>query len=956
MVWGGVSLEGHTDLHVLANGTLIAVRVCRQFLDDEGIDAIDWPSRFPDLSPIENLWDVIYRCIRCRQVAPETVQVLTDALIQVWEEIPQDTIRCLIRSLITAQRLEKIQSEVQLLFCMATALILHQRTGVRRSKHCDGHVFRLAERTRHCCTIFAKIFKTPVTPVAPASDTVSHGSPAGAPDISVSAREMPLTSSVSSVSVKPPGLPSLSSGLSRSVQSSTFSFISATGAQTAGLTAGAGLIQIPVQTHIGQSYNSVLLNSSKLHQRVSSGLTPAKASSKAGALRTQDTVDREPDRNVACPPALPFLSPPVRQLYNNCWKTGEANRDLGLIIIGKKLSKETAAHSYSEKNLCSLPADFTKSIVGVIESYHSNSTSPRSSSGQSTPTTNLNNSWSGIQSYATGLSTERSSVYSWRHDEFDRINTQKVRQLFWEIDEMLYEGKVSHRTQGLQGECEEWNKHSTKLRILGSQLTSPKDEGFQHYQQRDTLNGNVLLPLCQDSADDLKELSVVGEKLVPVPSPLHSTSNCSHNSSDSTLFSFLEEEIYEAEGQIEEFLAYDFKEMEEEGLEFRKTSTKIKSGVPPVSPQSCIKDTVMAELFDDVWRDVVHVLEEPIQKHWENDLPEEGARIVNTEDSGKLLAEPASHCTVKVFSVPPSRGSETRSMSFWPTQVSHIPSAFKSNLNGVMTIQAKPLQHRHHGLGEKIQCEQEEKPSPSGGQSRLVEHSILSSSRVLCTISRRPPPNSRLPKLSTEPARSKNHSVYSNEVLRGTKLYTVTESLTSSPVCSAQNKKFPPIISEVPEKGLSIPVSRHLQRRGRYLSSRVSSAVHGSTCQRPLREMPLLLEPLARPSTTHTFRSDTPFKRSFTPVDFACHSRVGRGTFTGNHTHIGVTGIGVGISCSTASSFSEYTAQQKRQFSNHSVLEGEEGEYQPSWGLHHQPRAFIRHPANTKKRFQLVSS
>ena len=84
-VWGGVSLDGRTNLHVLANGTLSAVRprdeilrpivrpylvqwalgsswcrrnarphvarVCRQFLDDEGIDAIDWPSRSPGLNP-----------------------------------------------------------------------------------------------------------------------------------------------------------------------------------------------------------------------------------------------------------------------------------------------------------------------------------------------------------------------------------------------------------------------------------------------------------------------------------------------------------------------------------------------------------------------------------------------------------------------------------------------------------------------------------------------------------------------------------------------------------------------------------------------------------------------------------------------------------------------------------------------------------------------------------------
>ncbi|KAI4881304.1 hypothetical protein NFI96_029919, partial [Prochilodus magdalenae] len=114
MVWGGISLKGRTDLYRLDNGTLTAIRyqeeilglvvrpyagavgpefllvhnnalphvarVCRQFLENEGI-TIDWPTG----SPV--------------QVALQTVQELSDALVQIWEEIPQDTIHRLIRSI-----------------------------------------------------------------------------------------------------------------------------------------------------------------------------------------------------------------------------------------------------------------------------------------------------------------------------------------------------------------------------------------------------------------------------------------------------------------------------------------------------------------------------------------------------------------------------------------------------------------------------------------------------------------------------------------------------------------------------------------------------------------------------------------------------------------------------------------------------------------------------------------
>ena len=117
MVWGGISMEGRTDLYRLENGSLTAwwnpwthvrpyagavgpgflpmhdnarphvARVRRQYLEDEGIDTIEWPSRSPDLNPIEHLWDIMFRSICSSDFTGAHY-----ALRQIWEDIPQDTI------------------------------------------------------------------------------------------------------------------------------------------------------------------------------------------------------------------------------------------------------------------------------------------------------------------------------------------------------------------------------------------------------------------------------------------------------------------------------------------------------------------------------------------------------------------------------------------------------------------------------------------------------------------------------------------------------------------------------------------------------------------------------------------------------------------------------------------------------------------------------------------------
>ncbi|XP_041079735.1 protein FAM149A-like [Polyodon spathula] len=366
-------------------------------------------------------------------------------------------------------------------------------------------------------------------------------------------------------------------------------------------------------------------------------------------------------------------------------------------------------------------------------------------------------------------------------------------------------------------------------------------------------------------------------------------------------------------------------------------------------------------MFEDVWRDVVEIIRELIRKQWENELTDEDTQMVNLENTdGKLLPVPASRATVDTFNILPSRGSELRSTSFWSnfitSQTSRMPCAFHSSLKGVMTIQAKPLQQRHAGLTEKTHCDHDEKYLRMGSSvptsarnrlGRLQDHSILSSSRMMQTASCKPVAQRKLPVLSLEALRSKTRNVYRDEVLRGTKLNTGADCVSSPSVHTTRKTQLPPINSETLEKNLSVPCN--LLCRRRYPHSRGSSAIPESTGRQPLRERLIALEHFSRPNTTHTFRSDS-------PLDFACHSRTGRGSFTADHEDIGVTGVSIGISCCGSSNFPEPLHRQQRQLLNHTFIEGEEKGCQPPWGPHQQPRALNRNLTYGKKKFQMVSS
>uniref|UniRef100_A0A286X9P0 Family with sequence similarity 149 member A n=1 Tax=Cavia porcellus TaxID=10141 RepID=A0A286X9P0_CAVPO len=570
---------------------------------------------------------------------------------------------------------------------------------------------------------------------------------------------------------------------------------------------------------------------------------------------------------------------------------GQADQGLELIVIGRGLSEGPRKHSFAAKNKKPLPLCFTRNVQKAINKYTSESPSSASSSGTCTPT-EAHHSWavSSTQSSTTGLSTERSSVYSWRDDEFDKANAQKVQQLFWEVEEMLFEGKVGAQTQNLLVECSEWASRSLHLRVLGRQLILPTDEGFQHFQG--SLPSSASHKPFPDSGSSHR-LCISGSQIVPAALAAAALPDSDGTGIESqAACSCLEEEVYGVDGKIEEYFAFDRREDGDEQLEQKPAGAGRKwrkHGLPPISPHDCIKDTVAAEVFDHVWTNMVEILGELIQKHWETALTE-----------GKQLKEkfkPAETRSPRVFmprlstdvpSAPPSRSSETRCVSLAsqlnPPQVDihRFSNNFCSDLNGVMTIQAKPLQQRPTYFADRTQSEQEDKSSAAGiGAFSFVRHRMGRSSdaRGLQTSAKKTVMHRRLPSLTSDSLRIKTPNVYSDEILRGTKLQTGIDHLSSPPIQTSRSR-LPPIGSDSGEQNTALSGSRSVSHRGRNPPSRVLSAVPDCIERSPLRER--TMEQLSRPSTTHTFRSDTPRKGSLTLMEIAHHTWTGQSVLTGS--------------------------------------------------------------------------
>lgn len=74
-------------------------RCVTEYLDEVGITRMNWPAYSPDMNPIEHLWDILGRRLRSRIAAPASLYELRAALLEEWENIPQEVIQQLIGSM-----------------------------------------------------------------------------------------------------------------------------------------------------------------------------------------------------------------------------------------------------------------------------------------------------------------------------------------------------------------------------------------------------------------------------------------------------------------------------------------------------------------------------------------------------------------------------------------------------------------------------------------------------------------------------------------------------------------------------------------------------------------------------------------------------------------------------------------------------------------------------------------
>ena len=72
-------------------------RIITEYLQNLGVERMEWPAVSPDLNPIEYLWDQL--AVRARETNATMLADLRQILVEEWDAIPQQCVTRLVTSM-----------------------------------------------------------------------------------------------------------------------------------------------------------------------------------------------------------------------------------------------------------------------------------------------------------------------------------------------------------------------------------------------------------------------------------------------------------------------------------------------------------------------------------------------------------------------------------------------------------------------------------------------------------------------------------------------------------------------------------------------------------------------------------------------------------------------------------------------------------------------------------------
>ncbi|XP_013388773.1 protein FAM149B1 isoform X2 [Lingula anatina] len=634
-------------------------------------------------------------------------------------------------------------------------------------------------------------------------------------------------------------------------------------------------------------------------------------------------------------------------------------------------------HPLPEFGQQTLPPEFLQTTQDAISNYHSSRSSP-SQSGRSSPLTESQSWLCGSQAEWTGgNTTDRSSIYStysWGDDEFERQASKTVRQLFEEIDSVLFEQSQSGPSH-IVNECQEWVETFPHLRILGRQFFPTQDQGFVAIASETPrpATGSVLVDVTEQDLSATTEqmgLSITGRQVTPRSVPSDSLTHRT-NPDSAGEYAHLEEEVIEQDGEYEDIIAIDYKHDDDEGHESRvyHSPRRRRPGFPPMTPTACAKDTIAVSSYEYIWSEqVVNNLKKLLRLYHVQLLTEK-----EEEDDMPMLPDLPSHLgAIMNDKVPPSRENSIindKQLTKFPHMQLEYEDSFvkgqQGNLDFGLVISSFPLLRRENsGFGSEAM----ERPGSSfnfNKQNRPISNMFMGNNSFLrnpssATFRRKPHPQ----RLAPLDGRAKTPGAEGEEKLaiggiQGHRLSTFNERLSSPPqgASRASAHPLPPIGFEnidgaaSPQNATAAAATNaHTSaanpqqqknntttQKKAHFANRASSAVHDNNLRAGKDRLKSAHHLETRPSTTHTFRADTPHgqtpnpavaaalantvpsRRSSTPLGYSgTRGGLHLGSPAGREMLLGITGSGINPSSEAAHAHIDYNEDSLEDQAVHS--------------------------------------